>query len=159
MATYDYILEIDGIKGESQPLKDGIDISSWSLGLTNSGSMAQGGGGGTGKSTFHDMSFSKPADTASPALMKACATGQHIKTAKFHGFKAGGERKEYFTVTMTDLLVSSFSHGAANGDPHVLDSFSLNFTEIHFEYKPQDAQGNLGATAEVKYNIKEAKTK
>src|SRR4249919_3313099 len=48
---------IGDIKGESQDIKhkDEIDVLSWSWGVTQSGSMGHGGGGGEGKATFHDL--------------------------------------------------------------------------------------------------------
>ena len=43
--------------------------------------MAHGGGGGEGKANFNDFNFIHHVDKASPVLMKACATGEHIKEA------------------------------------------------------------------------------
>ncbi|HEV3436619.1 MAG TPA: type VI secretion system tube protein Hcp, partial [Gemmata sp.] len=53
----DYLLEIDGIKGESQDdkHKDTIEISSFSWGATNAGSSSSGSGGGAGKVSYQDV--------------------------------------------------------------------------------------------------------
>src|SRR4051812_9614902 len=55
----DYLLEIDGIKGESQDAKHpgSIDVDSFSWGAVNSSSGAHGSGGGAGKVRFHDISI------------------------------------------------------------------------------------------------------
>ncbi len=50
MAAVDYFLKIDGIEGESNDHKHKgeIEILSWSMGATQSGTHAFGGGGGAG---------------------------------------------------------------------------------------------------------------
>ena len=50
----DYFLKIDGIKGESldDKHKDEIDVLSFSWGVSQTGTLAYGGGGGEGKATF-----------------------------------------------------------------------------------------------------------
>ncbi|HUL67278.1 MAG TPA: type VI secretion system tube protein Hcp, partial [Burkholderiaceae bacterium] len=54
MARSDIHLKLGDIKGEStdDKHKDEIDVESWSWGASNPGSMARGGGGGTGKVSF-----------------------------------------------------------------------------------------------------------
>src|SRR5262245_33118469 len=113
MAAVDYLLEIDGIKGESgdSKLPGTIEIESFSWGATNSGSHSTGGGGGAGKVVYQDIHFVTGVNKSSPALMLACASGQHIKKAVLHVRKQGGTQEEYYTLTMTDLLVSSFQEG------------------------------------------------
>ena len=50
MALVDYFLKIDGIPGESMDTKhkDEIQVLSFSFGESQSGTMAFGGGGGSG---------------------------------------------------------------------------------------------------------------
>ena len=110
MATVDYFLKIDGIKGESQDKthKEEIQLNSFSWGATNAGTSAMGSGAGAGKVKFDDFSFAKSVDTASPKLMLACANGEHIKSAILTCRKAGKEQQEYLKYTFTDLLVSKF---------------------------------------------------
>jgi type VI secretion system secreted protein Hcp len=112
MAVVDYFLKLEGVPGESQDdkHKGEIEIDSFSFGLSNSGSLAFGGGGGAGKVSFHDFSFSKRIDKASPELLKACATGKHLKEATVTARKAGGENRnnEFWKLTLTDVLVSSY---------------------------------------------------
>jgi len=156
MAT-DFFLELDGIKGESadHKHKDQLDIASFSWGVTNSGASAGGGGGGAGKASFQDLHFTTEVGTASPTLMLACATGQHIKKAVLHVRKAGGDQQNYYTVTLSDVLVSSYQSGAhSSGDPIPTDQFSLNFAKIEFEYKPQKADGSLGSAVKTGYDLK-----
>jgi len=152
----DYLLEIDGIKGESGDgkIKDAIAVESFGWGVANRGTHGAGGGGGAGKASFSDLSFTTGVGIASPLLMLACATGQHIKKATLHVRKAGGEQEVYYMVSLTDVLVSSYQTGdAPGGDAAVVDSFSLNFAKIKFEYKPQKAEGGLGSAITAGYDL------
>jgi len=95
----------------------------------------------------HDISITKISDKSSSDLMQASASGQHIKSAKLFVRKQGGDQQEYLTYELENVLVSSFStsgHGSSSGRP--MESLSLNFTKITFEW--MDASGkpkNLGA--------------
>jgi len=155
----DYLLEIDGIKGESDDSKHAgtIEISSFSWGVTQSGTFAAGGGGGAGKASFQDVHFTSSVNKSSPLLASACATGQHIKKAVLFVRKAGGEQQDYYTVTLSDLLISSYqSGGSAGGDSVPVDQFSLNYAKIEFAYLPQDATGKAGSPIKMTYDLKKA---
>ena len=80
MAAVDYFLKIDGIEGESHDSKHKgeVDLESWSWGESQSGKQSGGGGGGAGKVVMQDFHFVMKSNKASPKLMLACATGQHI---------------------------------------------------------------------------------
>lgn len=161
MAT-DYLLEIDGIKGESQDdkHKEKIEIHSFSWGITNSSNVGTGSGGGTGKASFSDFSFHKQADKASPKLFQAAASGEHIKKAVLTARKAGGKagQIEYLTITLTDVMVSSYQMGGSSGDSSIpLDMVSLRATDIKVEYKPQKADGSLEGAVAASYNVSKNK--
>ena len=89
--AFDAFLKIDGIDGEStDKFHPGeIEISSFSWGVTQTGSIGSGGGGGAGKASFQDLHFSSSISKASPNLMIACATGEHIKEATLTVRKGG----------------------------------------------------------------------
>src|SRR5262245_42206113 len=91
MAAVDYFLKLDGVPGESQDAthKDEIQVSSFSFGETQSGTMAFGGGGGAGKVQMQDFHFMMNVNKASPKLFLACTTGTHIKNAVLTARKAG----------------------------------------------------------------------
>jgi type VI secretion system secreted protein Hcp len=156
MAAVDYFLKIDGIDGEStdDKHKDEIDIESWSWGETQSGTSAGQGGGGAGKVNMQDFHFVMRHNKASPLLMKACATGQHIKEAQLTCRKAGGEQQEYMNIKFSDLLISSYQTGGSNGDVIPMDQISFNFSKIEHEYKPQKADGTLDSPVKAGYDLK-----
>ena len=150
----DIFAKIGDIKGESldSKHKDEIEVLSWSWGVQQSGSMAHGGGGGEGKASFNDFNFTHHVDKASPVLLKACATGEHIKEATITVRKAGTKGpQEYLIIKMNDILVSSVSSSGA-GDASSSESVTLNYAKIIVEYKQQKADGSLDAGVFFKYD-------
>jgi type VI secretion system secreted protein Hcp len=158
MAVVDYHLKLDGIEGESEHSlhKNEIDVESWSWGEQNAGSSSHGGGSGAGKVQMQDFHFVMKANKASPKLALACATGAHIPKAVLVCRKAGGEQQEFLTVTMSDLLVSSYqTGGSAHGDdPRPLDQISINFSKIEWKYQQQDTKGNVGKPVITGFDVK-----
>lgn len=161
MAAVDYFIKFDGIKGESADVKhkDEIDVESWSWGETHAGAASSGGGGGAGKVSMQDFHFVMRLNRASPGLMKACATGQHIKTATLSSRKAGKGQQDYLTFKFSDVLVSSIQTGGSE-DTDVLptDQVSFNFAKLEVEYKPEKADGSLGSAVPFRYDLKANKT-
>lgn len=157
MAAVDYFLKVDGIEGESHDHKHKgeIDVDSWSWGETQAGTHSGGGGGGAGKVQMQDFHFVMQVNKATPKLMLACATGQHIPKAVLTCRKAGKEQQEFLKITLSDLLVSSFqTGGSGHSDVVPTDQISLNYSKIEFEYKEQKADGTLGGAVKAGYDVK-----
>jgi type VI secretion system secreted protein Hcp len=152
----DTFARVDGVKGESKDAqhKDEIDVLSWSWGVSQSGTMAHGGGGGAGKATFQDLIFTHHIDKASPLLLKACATGQHIKDVTITVRKAGKNPQDYLVIKLTDVLVTNVSLGLAAESAVTFESVSLQFAKVDFEYKGQKPDGSLDAGLHFKYDLK-----
>ncbi len=162
MAQTDFFLKIEGIEGESadQVHKNEIDVLSFGWGAGNTGTMAYGGGGGAGKVKMHDFHFTMKFNKASPLLMMRCADLKHIPKAKLSCRKPTGDggQQEYLVVTMSDILVSNYQTGGHGGDdPIPVDSISLNFSKIEFDYKPQKSDGSLGVSIVNGWDVKENK--
>lgn len=157
MAAVDYFLKIDGIEGESMDAKHKgeIDLESWSWGESNAGSHAAGGGGGAGKVAMQDFHFVMKINKASPKLMGACATGEHLKKATLICRKAGKEQQEFLKIVFSDLLISSYqTGGSSHGDVLPTEQISLNFSKIEIEYKEQKPDGTLGGSVKKGYDLK-----
>ena len=160
MAVVDYFLKIDGVDGESQDHKHKgeIELGSWSWGESQTGTHGVGGGGGAGKVSMQDIHLTFTHTKASPKLMLACASGEHIPKAVLTCRKAGKEQQEYLKIVLSDLLVSSYQTGGSQGsDILPQDQVSLNFTKIEFEYKEQQKDGSLGGATKAGWNVKENK--
>ena len=150
MARGDMFLKLEGIEGESQDSKkmNHIEIDSFSVGGANAGSFAAGTGGGTNRVQLQDMHFSKTIDKSSGNLFDALVTGKHITKATITVRKAGGdEQKDYYTITLTPCIVSSYSISGRNGAGMPAESFSLNYDKIVVDYRTQDDKGTLGAAS------------
>jgi type VI secretion system secreted protein Hcp len=156
----DMFLELDGIKGETKDgkfaSKGAIDVLSFSWGCSQTGTFGAGGGGGAGKVAYSYLNIMMNVCKASAQLMQRCATGDHIAKGTLTVRKAGKEQQEFYTVKLTDLLVSSYQTSGASEVP--TDSISLNFAKIEFEYKPQKPDGSLDGPVYGKWNISENKT-
>lgn len=155
MAT-DIFAKIGDIKGESvdSKHKDEVEVLSWSWGVTQSGSIAHGGGGGQGKASFHDFTFTHHIDKASPVLMKACAIGEHLKDATITVRKAGKGKQEFLVIKMTDVIVASVASGGVSDGAATAEGVALQFAKVDLEYKPQKPDGSLDAGVHFKYDIK-----
>ena len=165
MANVDYFLKLDGIDGESYDSKhkNEIDVISFSWGEKQAGTGASGGGTGAGKVQMGDFHFTSLTSKASPKLLLNCANGAAIKTATLTCRKAGKDQQEYYKITMTDLMVSSYSvaggyHKSAFAGavelPVPTDEISLNYSTISFSYSAQKADGTLDGAIQAGWDLK-----
>jgi len=114
----DMFLKIGNINGESLDAthKSWVDVLAWSWGISNSGSTHVGGGAGAGQANFQDLSYTSYLDASTAPLMKAVATGQHLKSAFLNVRRAGSAPTEFLKITMTEVLVTSLSTGGSGGE-------------------------------------------
>src|SRR5207253_10360457 len=135
------------VAGESRDERHAseIEVVSLSWGESNPGGTGRGGGGGAGKVSMQDFHFTMRLNRASPLLAKACATGQHIKSAVLTCRKPGAvglsarpkaveapggvevvpvdvpvavANDGFIKFTLSDLLVSSYKT-SAGPQPHL----------------------------------------
>jgi type VI secretion system secreted protein Hcp len=159
MAT-DILLEINGLKGESEKVKKAMDVTSWHWGVANQGSWHDGGqGAGTGKSEVHDLTVTKYLDSATPNLFQACCAGEHFDKATLTLRKAGKKPLPYLTIEMKNVFISSVQPGHAGGDDRFIEEVSLCFAEVDVEYNPQDKSGSGGGAIKAGYNIQKGEVK
>ena len=112
----DIFAKIGDIKGESLDAKhkDEVEVLSWSWGVAQNGSISPGPGQAQGKAKFNDFNFTHRIDKASPVLLKACATGSHIKDATVTVRKAGKGQQEFLIIKMNDVLITSVQMSMSN---------------------------------------------
>jgi type VI secretion system secreted protein Hcp len=157
VGLFDAFLKIDGIEGESQDAKhkNEIHLESFSWSESQTGTSGHGGGAGAGKVAMQDFHLSKQVDKSSPRLMLACASGDHIKTAVVTVRKAGKDQQPFLKFTLSDVLISGYSIDGAGSGGHVpMEQVILNFSRIEKEYKEQKADGTLGGTVKVGWDVK-----
>jgi len=152
----DIFAKIGDIKGESldSKHKDEVEVLSWSWAVSQSGSMSHGGGGGEGKASFSDFNFTHHIDKASPVLMKACATGEHVKEATITVRKAGKGQQEFLIIKMNDIIITNVSPSGTGDGSGTIENVAMQCAKVDLEYKPQKADGSLDAGLHFKYDIK-----
>ncbi len=158
--AHDFYLKIKGIDGESKAdgHKGEIDLLSWSWGETQTGTGDAGGGHTGGRVVMQDFHFVMSNCKASPKLMLACATGEHIGDAVLTCRKAGGTQQAFLKIKFTDLIVSSYQTGGSGGQSALpTDQISLNFAKIEVEYLEQNEKGAVGAPVKAGYDLKNRK--
>nr|WP_288106718.1 type VI secretion system tube protein Hcp [Limnobacter sp.] len=148
-------LRIKGVEGESVDKVHAkeIDISSWSWGMSQSGTTHVARGGGAGKVSVQDVTITKLVDKATPNLIKACCNGKHFEEAVITVRKAGEKPLEYIILTMKDVLVTNVSEGGSGGEDRLSESITLNFAEFSYVYVPQKRDGGPEGKIEATFNI------
>lgn len=151
----DILLKIEGVDGESviQDHEDEIDVLAWSWGMTQSGSMHTGGGGGSGKVNVQDISLTKYVDKATPSLMRACCNGENISEATLTVRKAGKDALDYMKIKMSPVIVTSVGTGGSGGEDRLTENVTLNFAKVEVGYTPQKADGTGDAEISLIWNI------
>ncbi len=147
--AFDAFLKIGDIAGESrhQYHSGWIEVMSFSWGVNQTGAGSTGGGGGAGKASFSNFTIVKTLDKASPLLMLACASGEHLPEVTIEFQRTEGGQQQYLKIKMTEVLISSYRPGgnAQGAEVLPLEEISLNFSKIEFEYTPQKEDGTADA--------------
>jgi type VI secretion system secreted protein Hcp len=137
--AFNAFLKIDGIPGESKDSKhkDEIEVLSFSWNIKQTLVSDGGGGGGAGKAQVSDFTIVKHIDKASPVLMVAVCTGEHIRDAMFtvedpRAARGGKGGEAFLKIKLTDVLVSSFQTGGGGTD-QPMDQVGFHFDKVEFE--------------------------
>lgn len=156
----DMFLKLEGVDGEAQDAKHKkeIDILAWSWGASQSGTTHMGAGGGGGKANIQDLSFTKYIDSASHILLQRTFDGKHIPEGTLVVRKAGGTPLEYYTIKMTDIMVTAVSTGGSGGEDRLTENVTLNFSKVEISYVPQKEDGTGEAAKKAGWDIAENKT-
>ena len=135
-------MKFEGIQGESaSPGHTGwIEVVSFSWGMSQSGGMAHGSGGGEGKATFHDLSFTHRVDKASPEIVKAALTGKHFPKVTIDN---NGLHIDLQDVTITSAQKS----GMGGGDLGPTETVKLSFVSDTFHVPTPNPPNPAGAVS------------
>jgi type VI secretion system Hcp family effector len=106
-----------------------------------------GCGGGGGKAVLSPLVITKDVDSASPKLLSAARTGNHISQVRIDWIRKNpvtGEYQVYFSALLTDVLVISFRTRVADQrDPEslqgaVVEDVGLKANTTQFFYLQSD---------------------
>jgi type VI secretion system secreted protein Hcp len=154
----DYLLVMEGFKGESNDSKHplSIEVESFSFGATNHGSSSVGSGAGAGKVSFRDLRFRTQVSAASCELMLAMCSGKAFAKGELFCRKQGGTQHDYFVIRFMLFVISSYEvTGAIGSNGLPIEEFTINFGGVHFEYRAQKADGMLAPPITAGWNVKE----
>jgi type VI secretion system secreted protein Hcp len=170
-SALEIVLKLDGIEGESTAeghAGETVVLSyQQAIDLQTGPGGGGGGGGGAGKASFAGVRFRKPVDKGSVPLLLACASGLHIKDARFT-FRRGSS-VDFYTVTLEEVLVTHIAEQAGTGEQYPLSFESLNagaeraglieevtlqFARIRWEYRPLDPDGSPGSPVRGGWDLK-----
>lgn len=136
-AGVDYLLEIEGIKGESTSTvrPHAIDLLSWSWGL--SVTTTAGAGGGTGKVSLQDFHFTQLVDSTTPRLLTWVGGADFYRDVTFDATRpdAAGNAFSFFQIAFPDTYLSSFMLGGSSGGGDPVTQVSLAMTEATMKYR------------------------
>jgi type VI secretion system secreted protein Hcp len=166
--AFDAFLKIEGVPGESKDSKhsEWIEVISYQMGVDQpaSASASSVGSLSAERANWRQFIVNKQIDKGSPKLAQACASGEHYPTVTLEVCRAGGDKQPYMEYKLTDVMVSSFSVGAAKsdgngGDPVPIETLQFNYGKIEFKYTQLDVAGgkpagNVAAGWDLKTNKK-----
>lgn len=141
--------KIDGIAGESTDAnhKGEMELMSFSHGVSQprSATVSTAGGGTAGRCNHTDMTITKSLDSASPVLNQTCCTGKHIASVVITLRRADGDKSvPYMVYKLSEVVISSVSVGGGS-DSVPIETVTLNYAKIEWEYTKQDRKGGAGA--------------
>jgi type VI secretion system secreted protein Hcp len=157
----EFFLKIDGIKGDStDKVHQGeIQLQSFSWGATNvvrEGSPT--GGGGAGKPSVAEFSFTASTSQASPELFRAVVTGKVFPTATVTGVRTvKAEQVTVLELKFTDVVISSYWISDAPGAELPADAGALAFSKVEYTFTPQKADGSAGTPVAAGWDVKDNK--
>jgi type VI secretion system secreted protein Hcp len=152
--TQSIFVHIEGIDGESRDGKHikWIDASAFGWGGVSAAVSSSSTGAGAGKPHVGPFCVLKSLDTASPPLIDATVTGEHIKSVQVNFVKAGNKGDaEYLKYKFEDVLVSSLQPSGVGDRPG--ESVTFSFNKATIEYCPQLPDGSLGGCEQVVFNL------
>jgi type VI secretion system secreted protein Hcp len=149
-------LKLTGIAGSSTDdrHKGQIDLESFAFALGRGGDGTGSSGGVPGaapsaKGRLQTLRVDKVYDAASPKLLRAAATGQHIASGTLTFHRSGDDGDiEFLTYTLRDVQVTSYDQGGTDGDARDLGSLEeevgLTAAHVHVTEQTVDADGKRG---------------
>lgn len=148
------------IEGEYLEKPGQIEVRSWSWDVRHTANTHAGPGGAQGELRVGDLTFIKPVDKSTPALLRMLVRGTGFKNATLTVRKAsGGDATfDYVTITMLEGVVSSvISQGAETGH-ELVEEVKLNFPKWKYEYVTQETESQAaGSSVPMSWSIPEKK--
>ena len=147
-ASESYVMTIPGFPGDStlKGFPGGIEITSFSLGLSAAAAPAHPGGGAvTGKATCDPVLVTKTVDRTSSELLKPVFVGQLLDNIVITGLLSGGGAAEpvsNFVVTLNFAQITSLA--IDDGPSGQIEKLTIQPESIQVAFSPLLPNGKLG---------------
>ncbi len=155
MAQVDMFLKLDGVEGESpDPAhKAEIQIEGFSVGAKHARDAATNMP--SGAAHWSPVTIKAKIDKSTPKLYQKLAKNEKIPTATITCRKAGKDQFEYFTVTLSEVLVVRVQSGdlEVGADKVPGCEFDLSYAKIEMKSKEQMATGPTSGPIVFVYNL------
>jgi type VI secretion system secreted protein Hcp len=126
-----------------------FEVQSFSFGIENPTSLGSASGGaGTGKAKFSEMTLLKKVDSASPALFRTCATGEHYTKMVL----AVREGNNVYLINTFNLVFINKVRTVGNQGEAPLEEVSVAYGSQQVQYFPRRPDGTLGPGKETSWN-------
>jgi type VI secretion system secreted protein Hcp len=139
-AQEEILLKIEGVDGEStlKGYEKWIGIQSWSWGVSNQpppASVARDYA--AGKAEFSPLNVMKQVDVSTAALLRAAATGNHLKKVTLVILRPDARGMTVLLkMDLEDVVVSSVQHSGSAGGEAPTESVALAFGKVMLEFFP-----------------------
>lgn len=152
----DMYINMDPIKGEStdEAHTDWIEMLNYSHSVTNTAIMGSASGAfRNGKVSFETFTFTKVMDKASAGLNQFCCDStKHIPEVVVELCITS---EPFMTYTLEDVVVSSVSTGASEGDPtKPIETVSLAFGKFTWKYTARKHDGTSDGDFEKSWDLR-----
>ena len=126
-------ISFDGVKGESNfpAFPSSTVVSSFKWGAANETAPTTGAARTAGRVKMSEIAITKLRGSASSALQMYVFNGTRIPKAELRFYKSGSPT-EYLTITLEDVLISSWSI-SGDGGSLPMETISLNFAKFRTE--------------------------
>jgi type VI secretion system secreted protein Hcp len=130
-AATEMYLSIPGLPGDSRVRghEDEIVINSFDIGATADNSFRPGGSA-SGRSTFSELTMTKPIDRATPFLLSRVGTQNRVAQAILSVNKAGPSLQEYMRFCLTGVRVTKDSQAIGPGEGMPSEVIGLSYDAI-----------------------------
>jgi type VI secretion system secreted protein Hcp len=155
-AAFDIFMQIPNIKGESLDEKHPgwIEVMSFSHGISRVDSVAGGGGSTVGKPNHAEVSLMKKLDSSSLPLDLKVNNGEKMSPIVIEFVKASAAAPVvFYRVTLYEASITSVSSSGSGGADSLVDSISINYSKIMWQYYPVDANGKVGPVVTSEWDV------
>lgn len=152
-------LKIEGIIGESTDSNHigWIDVDRFEIDAAQPGSMHTGGGGGTAKVRYSDLTVFTHTDKATPTIFSYAASGRHIPNVTLAIHKAGGTQIEYLRISLQHAIVTYCGYNGSLSGSLIPVTYRFQASVIKHQYWEQTESGIRGAEVSSTFDIKQNK--